>query len=111
MIRIYNNRIFIPTFTEHVKWLIENSTHELYIVYLNSKNLEKEEVNKHNYIRLCKEIDRCREKQIGGDQIFMVEDIGELTMTHTRNSYQEVGINYSSSIEDFRHLRFGSKDY
>jgi hypothetical protein len=111
MTKVYNNKFYIQTFTEHAKWLIENSTHKLWIVYLNNKNMEKEQVNKHNYKALCGEIDRCIEKQIESDQIFIVVDVPELTMRHTENSYKEQHLSYNSTYENFISLRFGSKDY
>lgn len=111
MAKIYDNRIYIPTFTKHVKWLIENSTHELWVVYSNGKNMEKEQVNKHNYIALCGEIDRCAEKGIGSDQIFMVVDLGELTIRHDVDSYHKHHISYNSTNKNYQFLRFGHKDY
>jgi signal transduction histidine kinase len=42
MVHVHNNRVYISTFPEHVEWLIENSTHEVWIVYLHHKNKELE---------------------------------------------------------------------
>ena len=99
MVHVHNNRVYISTFPEHVEWLIENSTHEVWIVYLHHKNKEKEKITKDNYKEICYNVQIDYANGIFPDELFMVVDLGDLTISHHTDLYNKLSVNYSSSYQ------------
>lgn len=82
---VHKNRVYIPTFPEHAKYLIENSTHEVWVVYVNTGK-KKEKLDKDNYIRICNEIQKGYDEQIMTHQLYLVHTLPDLTIEHYGDS-------------------------
>jgi hypothetical protein len=96
---VHNNRIYIETFSEHVRWLVENSRHEVWVAYLNSKNKPMEKLTKDNYNEICSEIERCYKEKILADGLFIVSNLGGLTIKHTIDYSDNSHVTYNSNYK------------
>jgi hypothetical protein len=102
---VHKTRIYIDTFPEHARWLVENSRHEVWVVYLNSKDRPMERLTKENYGEICSEIERCYKEKILADGLFIVANLGELTIHHSKDSRDNHHVTYNSDYKH-PHLKF-----
>jgi hypothetical protein len=112
MTHIHKNRIYISTFIEHAKFLIEKSTHEVWIVYKHYLNKEMERLTMDNYQEICDSIQTSYDERVSPKcELFMAFDIGNITMESYDDSYGKLYVDINSTDKSTNNLRFGSKDY
>lgn len=99
---VYKNRGYIETFVEHAMFLIENSNHEVWCVYRNSKNKPMERLNKENYKIICEEIEKDIEQQLMTDRLYIVSDISDLEISTYTDSYQRVFVEINQTLDYYK---------
>lgn len=97
MVTILDNKIYIRLYIEEAQWLIENTNREIWIVHANNKNKNKEKVTKENYIDIINQMDLDWKNNEMTGSLFLVDDIGDLTVSHSSNSRGETYVNYTST--------------
>lgn len=97
---VHKNRGYIGTFPEHVRFLIENSTHEVWVVY-KSKDKPMERVTKENYEVICAKIEKDYVDRVHTDSLYMVSNIGDITMSISTDSRGNVHTSINDT--DTRH--------
>jgi hypothetical protein len=107
MTYIHQNKLYVATFPEHVRFLIEKSTHKVVAVYKEHLNKEKEVLTKENYKQICEDVQKAYNERVSPPaDLFMVFDIPDLTLTIYTDSYRETSIDIKSTNNYNNYLKF-----